>query len=326
MPARDLYVTYATWKDIAQDDENGYSVYHVSVGTNNLTAITGNRDFIFITQVDASSYSDWNTNFSSVSTSKSSVDDAIACIVGLTTKATPRTRDGRPIWLPSTIGDEDDVAFTGAADDVENGTRLGGDLFSDNITTQGNNVYEFQFIERIDVSGGGVHCHGGTVNDYLHYEIYAPATAADNSSGDFDKYNLGGEYNMFIPANPGEGAWDIDLEETYNENVSFLKIVPVPANGTGYFDYNCCDHDIAVNYTGTGNCNLFDFPITLTRIINKFCIMGDDCQHQFLVPASYGAKRLAAQYKHKVTIYASESSPNISIMWWLFLGRGCTQP
>lgn len=324
MSARDLYVTYATWKDVAE--ENGYATYHVSIGTNNLNAITGNRDFIFIAQVDASNYSDWNTNFSSASTSKSSIDDAVAHVVGITTKAAPRTRDGRIIMLPSTIGDEDDVQFTGSGDDVTNGTRFGGTVFAQNVTSQGTNTYEWQFIERVDVSGGGVHCHGGNVNDYLHYEIYAPETAATETAGDFDKYNLGGPYNMFVPANPGEGAWDIDLEETYNANVSFLKVVPVPANGSGFFDYDCCDNTISVNYAGTGNANLFDFQITLTRIINRFCIMGEECNQTFIVPASYGAKRLAAQYKHKVIIYASDASPNIDIAWWLFLGRGCTQP
>lgn len=238
----------------------------------------------------------------------------------------PTTRDGRPIMLPSTIGDNEDVQFTGSGDDITNGTRFEGTKFHANVTTQGESSYEWQFMEWVDINGGGVNAHACVRSDYIHYQIYSPATASTVESGDFDKHNLGGPYNMYIPATPGQGAYSIDLEETLNSNVGFTKAVPVPANGTGYFDYDMDANTLTVDYAGTGDYNLFDFSIILTRIVNYFPLMGDVDKNSFVVPASYGAKRLLPHFKHKMIINVSAASPDIDLIWWLFLGRAFTQP
>ena len=238
----------------------------------------------------------------------------------------PTTSDGRQIFLPSTIGDDEDVQFTGRGDDVDNGDRFEGTKFWTTVTASGEVSIEWQFIEWVDLNGGGIHYHGANIGDYVHYEVYSVTTSGTNNpgAGDYNKYNLGGPYNMFIPAVPGTGDWDLDLESTLNENVSITTVVPVPADGAGYFDWDEDTGAVTVNTDGTGNYHLFDFPITLTRIINHFPLMGD-CQDSFIVPASYGAKKLLPHYKHRITIYHGDES-NLDVCWWLFLGRNSTQP
>lgn len=239
----------------------------------------------------------------------------------------PRTSDGRMIMLPSTMADKLEVQFTGCGDDITNGLRNGGTDFKQSISSAGSYDISFQFMENVDIAGGGVIHTGGNLGDYIHYGISAPATAGteNTGAGAFDKYNIGGPYNMFVPNGTGTGNWDVDLEETLNANVSFTKAVPVPASGgDGFFDYNRDTGSLTLNATQTGGYNLFDFEILMARFINKVWLIGAH-HHDLIVPASYGAKKLLPQWVHKVTINRVGEG-TLDVGWYIFIGRASSQP
>jgi len=131
--------------------------------------------------------------------------------------------------------------------------------------------------------------------------------------------------NIFIPHPTAEGDWDLDLEETLNENVSFTKVVPIPdANKEGFFNWDCCTGAVTVAPGMNGTHNLFDFAMPVGRMINKCWILGDGTEN-YLVPASYSAKRLLPHWIHKVTTHRTGTG-TLEIVWMLFLARTTTQP
>lgn len=91
-----LNVTYNTWKQVTQN--NSFSIYHIVIGSDVITAWSGNKDFIYKSEIDADDYSDWSGSFIATSTQVSSSNDAVARIIGLSDlKEEPRTYDGKRI-------------------------------------------------------------------------------------------------------------------------------------------------------------------------------------------------------------------------------------
>jgi hypothetical protein len=239
----------------------------------------------------------------------------------------PRTSDGRIIFLPSTMADSLEVQFTGCGDDITNGIRNGGVDFKKTANTAGTYDVDFQFMENVDIAGGGVLYTGANLGDYVHYSINAPATVGTENAGSgvFDKFNVGGPYNMYVPNATQEGDWDIDLEELLNENVSFTKAVPVPASANdGFFDYDRDTGILNLNAEQGGRYNLFDFDITMARFINKIWLVGAH-HHNLIVAASYGAKKLLPQWTHRVTINRVGEGV-LDVAWYIFIGRVSSQP
>lgn len=239
---------------------------------------------------------------------------------------TPKTADGRPIVLSSAMADEREVQHTGCGDDVDNGIRLVGTNFM--LTSSGieSATVEWQFINPVDVAGGVIRFQNAVLGDYVDYEIYAPATTGTENvgAGWFDKYPIGAGVNMYVPNGTHTGDWDLDLDEPLNENVSFTKVVPIPASaGDGWFDYDIDTDTCTLNGNGEGGYYLFDFDCALSKFINRIWLLGTS-KEDLAVPASYGAKRLLPQWKHKVTIYHSTDSATLEAVWRLFLGRANT--
>lgn len=314
-----LEISYNVWKSISQN--NNYINYHVIRGSNSVNIVTGNRDYVFYSRANNSDYTDWNTNFGSTSSAEISLDDATAKVVGLSTKATPKSSDGRQIFMPSVVSDDLDVCFSSCGDDVTNGVKLCGTRLQLQQTDSGTNTFEWQYITKIYINGGNVVYNNAIYGDYIKYEIYAPATVGTQNvgAGAYDKYSLGGGANMFIPNGTTEGDWDLNLTEKLNSNVDFTKVVPIPASDNdGYFDYDEDTELVTLNATGTGNSNLFDFDFKLIEFINDVGIMGT--RYQSFTPGSYGAKKLQPHYKHKVSLYRSDTG-TVSIVWNIFIGR-----
>lgn len=244
------------------------------------------------------------------------------------TDSEPRTKDGRRIHLMSAIGEDQEVQFCGQGDDVTNGIRLGGQDFKTTVLSAGDTTVTWQYLEWVSVCGGSVWYLDANDGDYIHYDIYAPATTGTENvgAGAYDKYDLGGGYCMYIPNAADEGDWDLDLDETYNENVVFKKVVPVPMSN-GFFDWDQETYAVTLNADGQGRYNIFDFPIHLTRIIHK----------EWLIPASaamtsnfteagfYGAKQLLPNYEHKVSIHRVGTG-DLKLWWRIFKGRRITTP
>jgi hypothetical protein len=228
--------------------------------------------------------------------------------------------------LPSTIGDVEEVQFASAGDDITNGVRCGGNHLHLKTTTQGLTTVEWQFMEWVSVSGGRVKHYNATFGDNFSYEIIAPATVGTSNpgSGWFDKINLGSSCNIYVPNPTQTGDWDLNLTEKINVNVDITKVVPVPAAAKdGYFDWDQDTYEVTLNTAGKGGYYLFDFDITLTRIINVHHIIGDGiCD--FIVPASYGAKMLLPHYIHKLILDKYDNVTELTLLWELFLGRLAT--
>lgn len=243
-------------------------------------------------------------------------------------KKTPSTTDGRQIILPSTMGDAQEVQFPGSGDDITNGARLGGTDFKCTLTSTGSTTVEFQFMEWISIGGGSARYTGALIGDYLHYDAYAPATAGTSNpgAGAYDKYNLGGPCNLYIPNGTTTGDWDLNLTEKHNANVVFTKVVPVPAsNKDGWFDWDSDTYAVTLNANQKGGYNLFDFEIHLTRIIHKGWMLGDGMD-EYIVPSGYGSKVLLPHYTHKVTVNKASDTGTLDVVWTVFVGRKTTTP
>lgn len=238
-----------------------------------------------------------------------------------------RTSDGRMIVLPSTIRDDQEVQYTGCGDDLDNGIRMAGADFKMHYDAAGDYDVTFRFIEWVDILGGVCQFSGANYGDYMHYAVSAPATVGEENegAGGYIKYPVGDGMNIYIPHPTAEGDWDLDLEETINENVSVTKVVPIPdATKQGFFDWDSNTGLVTINETMAGGYNLFDFAIPLGRMINKCWILGTG-EENYLVPASYSAKRILPHWVHTVTLHRVGSG-NIYTVWKLFMGRKSTQP
>lgn len=142
------------------------------------------------------------------------------------------------------------------------GYRLGDRLVFDGLT---NTTKRFRMMSPWYVIGGRlVWGSGADFTDLMNAQLKAPATShAVQQAGDFDKYSLGGGLNVFIPAAPGQGAWDLDLTATHT-GTTVLKAVPVPVAGnTGWFDYDPWTQTLTVNASQQGGFNLYDFEATI---------------------------------------------------------------
>lgn len=318
-----LKVTYSTWKLLIQT--NSFPYYHVTSAGDSVIAFTGDRETIYITDVQEAEHTDWAANYQSNSTEAATDDDAKAMVRGLSCKAVPVAMDGRRIVLPSTIGDSQAVQHTGFGDDITNGTRLNGQQFKAERTGAGQTVVQWQFMEWITEAGGVMHYVGAGFGDKFSYEIYAPASVGTSnpSSGMYNKMDVGG-VNIFIPA-AGDGDWDLNLSETLNANVDFTKLIPVPAdNNDGFFNYDKNTNELTLAANQNGKYHLFDADISLIRMLNGICMNGNGTD-DFNVPASYGAKFLLPHWKHKVTI-DQVSAGTLQAAWHLFIGREKAYP
>lgn len=249
--------------------------------------------------------------------------------MGFDFRKPPMTKDGRVINMPSIFGNALDIYFGGRGDDITNNSRLRGPRLDLKQTGDGTNSLTWQYCKRIWVAGGTLIYSGAVFGDWIRYDIFAPATAGTSNpgAGEFDKYEIVAESGLYtyIPNATHEGDWDVSLTARCNANVEFSKAVPIPTSG-GFFDYDY-DSDggnLTLNTAQTGNTTLFDFDFDLIEIVNDVGILGNRSL-PFSLPASWGAKALQPQWKHKVTIN-HEGSGDLETTWHLVPGRDGARP
>lgn len=220
----------------------------------------------------------------------------------------PKQEDGKIFVAPNIFPLGVITNFCGVSDDVENGIFGGGDLFTVYSTQQGETIKILEFIDWSYLAGGHVVFSGAEIGDWVSLLTYCPATVGTyvDGYGMFNKYPIGDGINIFVPA-AGDGYWNLDLNEKENANVNFTKVKPVPANGTGFFDWNCDTEKVTVNYNGKGDYHLFDVTVPLNEFVSKIPLIGD---HTFplIVPAVKPIKILP-HWKNKVTLYNSSNKP-----------------
>lgn len=180
---------------------------------------------------------------------------------------TVTTEDNRLMIAENRIPAGYTLYIAGESDDISAGTHGGGDkLIFNSSTTQ----VDFRQLDHFYVIGARCIWEGCDLTNYFDAKMVAPATTgATETTGDFNKYNLGGSLNMFIPTAAGTGSWDMDITATYT-NTEILKCTPVPVSGNnGYFDYNSDTNVLSVNSGGTGGYNLYDFDADLHVFARK---------------------------------------------------------
>lgn len=93
---RILHVPYPTWSGVVGN--NNFDVYHSIEGTSFRNSWAGNRDFIYTTVIDETTFSDfYETDYESIATTVSGQDDAIARIVGLSKVPNTYSSSGKNI-------------------------------------------------------------------------------------------------------------------------------------------------------------------------------------------------------------------------------------
>lgn len=236
----------------------------------------------------------------------------------------PETPDNRPLFAPSAFREDVNVYFAGCGDDVSTGTRFTGQSFKASITGGGDTEVDWQFIETVSIIGGSATTKNAVLGDHITFELYSPATNGTSGSGDYIKAEVapGSGLHIYVPY-PG-GNWILDLEEKYNDKVSFTKVVPVPnSTNTGYFDLDSDTGAVTVNDQGKGKYDLFDFPIDLARFVASAHLLGDH-DISYTVPA-YNAKAILPHWHNRVKLHQAGTG-TLEVVWRLILGRKNTQP
>jgi len=232
----------------------------------------------------------------------------------------PRFSDGKPHYVPDIFPSGMVSNYTGVSDDVSNGVKFAGTEFSKAYVMGGSDSIEFQFIEWSYLAGGMVFYDGGKPGDKVSFSIYAPATVGTSNpgAGNYLKYEIAPNTHVYIPY--PNGGWDLDLSEKLNGNVTFTKVVPVPApgNNTGWFDWDPDTETVSINVTGKGGYNLIDQPISLATFVSKIPLIGNG-EVPLVIPA-VKPMRVLAHWIHKVVI-VNNSDKALDVGWILYLGK-----
>lgn len=236
----------------------------------------------------------------------------------------PRAEDGKQYYTPDLFPLGNFAVHVGCGDDVANGVRGAGPLCVLSRNTEGSSSLEYQFIDVTLLAGGSLYRVAGEIGDYVDFSVIAPATvgAANAGAGAYDKYAVGGGLNMFIPNATTEGDWDLNLTESLNANVAFTKVVPVPAGGTGFFDYDVATNTCSLNPLQEGEYNLFDAALDLTWHVRKAPLLGEGKMCSTV--AAVKPAKVLPHWKFKTTITHGGGSNALQVSWKLFMGRKIT--
>ena len=177
------------------------------------------------------------------------------------------TPDLRSILAVNRIPPGFTIYPTGAGDNIANNTYGDGENV---LMTNAESTKSFQFLHHFYAIGGRAIWEGADLTSYVDGWLVAPAsTGWTEATGDFNKVNVGGDFNMLVPAAPGQGAWNVDLTAKIGAT-QVLASTPVPAAGNdGFFDYDSDTNTLTVNAQQQGGYNLYDFEINLFKFANK---------------------------------------------------------
>jgi len=234
----------------------------------------------------------------------------------------PVGEDNRPYYAPNMFPSGHLTQFTGIYDDVENGVESGGDLIGISSSETEEASQTIRFIRQFYLGGGAAVWKGAVFGDWVSLALFGPATAgtSNEGAGVYDKYPIGAGMNMYIPNATQTGDWDLNLSEKLNENVSFTKVVPIPATAQdGFFNYDKSTGVVTLNPTQTGKYNLFDFKVPLHVFVNKVVLVGDSVE-LFTVPAIKPYLCLP-HWEIKLTVYNS-TAKSLELGATLYRGVG----
>lgn len=229
---------------------------------------------------------------------------------------TPKTSDGKLIFLPNLFPGGVTLYLCGAGDDRVAG-RGAGPLFQMAHDVAGPTEMEFQFNDGIYFAGGTLTWRGGNVGDWISLEAYAPATPVVPSvAGNANLHPSG----ILVPA-AGDGTLQVDL----------ATAIPVPAfddagvkSGMWNWDdpWTGLGNITPAAVPGTGNCHLIPAVVPLARFANKMPLLGDGTMNLQL-PA-IKPKYMWPQWKFRAVLNNMGGIAGLKAAWMLVAARWST--
>ncbi len=189
-------------------------------------------------------------------------------------------RDGKQVVILNPCTEGWATWFSGAGDDIQNGTRGDGQKILISFSGTGSEgnpeiVYvDMQFIEPVEVHDGELNwkpVDNFSANDRFSFSVIMNATPSESAqgNGNANKVSIGSGMNIIVPA-AGNGSYNIDLGDGEND---FGTVVPIPNDAnTGY--WNICRSTGKVSIaspSGTGTHDLFDFQLESFFLKNMPC-------------------------------------------------------
>lgn len=232
---------------------------------------------------------------------------------------TPKTSDGKPIFLPNLFPGNVVLYYAGAGDHATNG-RGNGALFQVESNVQEDKTLEWQFNDWVYLSGATFSWQGGDIGDHASMDLYCPATPVTAAQGNGNCNVVNG---VIVPA-AGNGGYNVDL----------TLANPVPAfapageedtpTAIGYWEWddpNTGRGTITPGTPGASPWFLIAADVPLTRFAARFPILGSDSS-QAQVPA-IKPKKILPHWRFKFTLHNS-SAKNVKIAWHLITARVST--
>jgi hypothetical protein len=246
--------------------------------------------------------------------------------------ASPKTKDGRPFQSVDQFPKGTKVTFSGQADDFANGLVGNGVAMKTKFDTAANSEFTLQFVEPVYLAGGRVSWLNAEYGDFFCFAVKAPASpcTSNTGAGAYDKYDVGGGLNMFIPNGTVTGDWDLNLTECHpnlsTSEVTFqvTKVTPVPSSA-GFFDMDITTGAVTLNPTQTGAFNLFDADVVMIHHVNKIHMMGDA---ERTIQGEYKTETMWPHWQMDVTVHkdAGVTGTDLEFTAELYMSRRQTVP
>lgn len=235
---------------------------------------------------------------------------------------TPRTSDGKAIFLPTLFPGNVVMYFAGVGDDPTNG-RGQGDLFQIAKSTVGSETFEFSFNDWVYIAGGWYSWRNGKLGDWVSFEVYCPQTPVTPASGNGNCNVVNG---VIIPA-AGDGAYNVDLAQA-NPVPALALVGESEQSNNGYWDWskpNTGKGTVSASATpGAAEWHLVAADVSLVRFGAKLPLLGDDAS-PVLVPA-VKPKKILPQWKFRVALYngTERTLDPLEVVWHLVTARIAT--
>jgi hypothetical protein len=263
--------------------------------------------------LEGADVSHYESTYKAMGVEVASVSDAMVLgQLAMGTLIKPKTPDGKLQVSPDIFPGGVSLYVVGAGD--SGGTVGSGNAFQSTSESGGDTVVEFGFRDWVYMAGGGLMCSGALLGDYICYDLYAPANpavAAPSNDGNCNKVDLGGGFNMIVPA-AGDGAFNID----------FSAAVPVPAeNNDGYWDWSEPDSGLGAvspSMPAHGKYNIFEPQLPLGTFVKKLPLLGTQTV-DITIPA-LKPKKVLPHWKHKITI-TNSGHTGLKVAWYLMTAR-----
>jgi hypothetical protein len=174
---KELFISHNAWKEVYES--NNWVGYFVELDEG-YEVLTGHKDLIFRSVVSSDNISDFKFNVKSLLVKASSINDAIALLIGLTTQALKVTPSGAMLSAPTHMT-------------VSEAWRMHGYKF--NMPASGLSIHDIEITTQVLVQGGTFWVDVEGEDDYAEFSVV-------------DKNNVLGLFSLF-GLTPGEDVLEL---------------------------------------------------------------------------------------------------------------------